>query len=145
MDKLTGMLGKAVGGDPGEGLEQTMKEKAVEELIQDKVEDIAGEKVAHSEHVENIAEKIADAIGDKVPTSMLGASAMAGMKSDDKKEGASSLMDQASSLLGGSDKKEETTSGLMEQASSLLGGKDEKKDDGAADLLGQAASFLGKQ
>lgn len=145
MDKLTGMLGKAAGGDPGESLEQTMKEKAVEEMIEDKVESLAGKKVASSKQVQDGARQIADAVSDKVPTSML-ASGMAGMSgmAEDGKSGSDDIMKQAGDLLGGSGGKKTDASDLMDQASDALGGGSDKKKGDASDLLDQASSFLGK-
>lgn len=102
---MDGLLNKVAGAagvkaDPGESIEQTMKEKAVEEALEDKVESIAGKKVAQNDQVQKGIEMAADAIGDKVPTSMLAAGAMGSMDSDDKGGGASDLMGAAAGFLG---------------------------------------------
>ncbi len=40
-----------------------MKEEAVEKMLHDKVEDVAGKKVADSSQAEKIYEAVADAVG----------------------------------------------------------------------------------
>jgi hypothetical protein len=118
MDKLTSMISDAAGGaggdklaamaggDPGESLEQTAKEKMVETQLHNKVEELAGAKAAENKQVKEGIEKIADAIGDKVPTSMLGAAGMAslgGASEGEKNQGGdqvSGLMEQAQGFLG---------------------------------------------
>eukprot|EP00173_Palmaria_palmata_P002612 Plantae.Rhodophyta-Palmaria_palmata.ctg27298.p2 GENE.Plantae.Rhodophyta-Palmaria_palmata.ctg27298~~Plantae.Rhodophyta-Palmaria_palmata.ctg27298.p2 ORF type:complete len:106 (+),score=35.71 Plantae.Rhodophyta-Palmaria_palmata.ctg27298:85-402(+) len=103
---MDGLLNKVAGAagvkaDPGESIEQTMKEKAVEEALEDKVEELAGKKAAENKQVQKGIEMVADAIGDKVPTSMLAAGAMGSKDSDDKKGGgAADLMGAAAGLLG---------------------------------------------
>lgn len=79
-----------------------MKEEATEKFLHDKVEDVAGKKVADNEKTEKVIEKVADAIGDKVPTEMLAAGAMGSMgkDDDDKKGGAADLMGAAAGFLG---------------------------------------------
>lgn len=131
MDKFTEMVQSAVGGDPEESVEQTMKEKAVEEIIKDKIEGVAGEKVAESKVVDGIIEKVADAVADKVPASMLAAGAL---QSTENGEG---MLEQAQSMGVG---------GLVQNAlggDSTLDNKDSDKD-GAMDLLKQAQGFLGQ-
>lgn len=104
---MDGLLNKVAGAagvkaDPGESIEQTMKEKAIEEALEDKVEDLAGKKASENKQVQKGIEMIADAVGDKVPTSMLAAGAMGSMDDGDKdkKGGASDLMGAAAGFLG---------------------------------------------
>jgi hypothetical protein len=124
MDKLTSMVSQAAdgatggklaemaGGDPGESLEQTGKEKMMENVLHDKVQQYAGAQAADSAQAKEGYKKIADAVGDKIPTSMLGAGAMAGL-------GGSGQGNPTEPAAGGND----AVSGLMNQAQGFLGKK----------------------
>lgn len=125
------MANTAMGGDAGETPKQTMKEEGLERLIKEKVESVAGAGVAQSAQVDAIAEKVADAVGDKVPTSVLGG---AGMKSAES-AGTGGLMAQAQGMMGGAGAQTTGTAaapaatdaagmqGLMDQAQGMLGKK----------------------
>jgi hypothetical protein len=80
----------------------TNQESALEHALHDKVEQMAGKKAADNKQVKMGIEKIADAVGDKVPTSMLGAGALASLDGDKKDggDGASDLMGAAAGFLG---------------------------------------------
>lgn len=71
-----GTLNTAMGGNEGESLSQTAKENAMESMLKEKIEAVGGAGVAASAPVDAFVEKVADAIGDKIPASMLGAHAV---------------------------------------------------------------------
>lgn len=87
LNKVAGSAG--VKADKGESIEQTMKEKAIEEAIEGKVEQIAGKKVAEDKKVQKGIEKVADIIGDK----------MSGDKKESGGGGVADLAKMAGGLL----------------------------------------------
>lgn len=99
---------------------------------------------AQSAPVQSVIEKAADALADKVPTSMLAGAAASSHTS------SGGLMEQAQSLLGsaGSDGKAgagDSSNGLLEQAQAMLAGekKEEESGNGIGSMLSQAQSMLG--
>lgn len=107
---MDNLLGKAqemaaaagIKRDEGESIEQTMKEETLEHVIKEKIEAVAGEKVANSDQVEQVIEKVADAVGDKVPASALAGIAAGSAASDDKTESnsANELLGKAMGMFG---------------------------------------------
>lgn len=105
MDQLLGKVKDAaamagVKHDEGESIEQTMKEEAVERLLKEKVEQVAGTKVASSKQAARVIEKVADAFGDKVPASVLAGATASGAKVNEAGGSANALLGKAMGFLG---------------------------------------------
>jgi hypothetical protein len=69
-------------------------------VIHDKVEGVAGKKVADSKQAKVAIEKVADAVGDKAPTGMLGAGILGSSGSDEKKGESGDVLGAAAGFLG---------------------------------------------
>eukprot|EP00171_Calliarthron_tuberculosum_P018002 IDg18002t1 len=64
--------------DEGESTEQTLKEAAVERVLKQNVERVAGAKVASSAHTAKAIEKVADKVAMHVPARAIAAAAASG-------------------------------------------------------------------
>lgn len=120
--------------DEGEDMKQTMKEKAMEEVMEDKLRKVAGDKVAENSMAQTAIEKVADMTSQKVPDSWVASGAGAMAAEESEKQGGpgmgqlAGMAGMASSVMGGGGSTDEKPAegggmaGLANMAGGLLGG-----------------------